>query len=75
MKTRSTSRITSGNLQTPETLDQHSNELHFACNYGPDSIDLLALDELPDFHKKAMQRRLLLGETTLNPADFAVWVV
>ena len=75
MKTLSTSRITTGNLPTPETLDKHNNELHFACHYGPDSIDLLALDELPDFHKKAMQRRLLLGETTLNPADFAVWVV
>ena len=30
-----------GDKQTTGTTNQHSGELHFACNYGPDTIDIL----------------------------------
>jgi len=50
-------------------------ELHFACNYGPDTVNLLALNGLTKLHKDALQHNLLLGNVTLKPADVAVWVV
>ena len=53
-------------------LRRHRN-LIFAINYGPHSVDLLALNNLPDDEKSAIRRNLLLGKTTVQPAAAAVW--
>ena len=60
-------------LQAQKNAGDGSSQLHFACNYGPGSIDLLNLQGLPDAHKTAMERNLLIGRTRLDPAEFALW--
>ncbi len=55
-------------------LRRHRN-LGFAINYGPHSIDLSSLSNLADDEKSAIHRNLLVGKTTLQPAEAAVWAL